>query len=141
MRLTVASQYVTLEQNIPYESDSHRVETPHCLSVAVPDRTQSIVDADMKISSTPIRRAIARGGEELGVQDAWRVKRAVKNARSQVMMSASPIGSGFPNTDNIGDVRRYTEQHSMLHLLRRHNAVDDDVHLGMHDMMVIAVAV
>ena len=71
------------------------------------DRIQSIVDADMRISSTQIRRAIARGGEDIGVQDGFRFKRAVKKARSEVMLSASPIGFGFPNTDNIGDVRAY----------------------------------
>jgi len=89
------------------------------------------------MSSTQVRRAIARTGEEIDVRDAHKIKRAVKKARTDVMSSSSPIGSGFPNTDKIGDVRAYAAQHSMTRLLARHNASDDDFHIGMHDMMVI----
>ena len=137
LRLTVAAEFIVLDQNNAHDTDSHSEETPHRLSVAVADRIQSIVDADMRISSTQIRRAIARGGEDIGVQDGFRFKRAVKKARSEVMLSASPIGSGFPNTDNIGDVRAYAKQHSMKRLIERHNSVEHEFHLGMHDMMVI----
>jgi hypothetical protein len=137
LRLTISAHIVTLEQSIPHESDSHSEETTHRLSLAVEGRIRSIVGADMKISSTQVRRAVARGGEELSHHDAFRVKRAVKKVRAEVMQSSSPIGSGFPNTDNIGDVRRYAEEHDMRHMISRHNADDDDFHLAMHDMMVV----
>ena len=137
VRLTVTSEFVRLEQAYPHGEDSHRVETPHRLPVAVQDRIQSIVTADMKISSTQIRRSIARDGQDVAVSDKYRFDRALKKARTQVMKSASAIGSGFPNTDNIGDVRRFADQHSMKKLIARHNAADDDFHLGMHDMFTI----
>ena len=94
LRLTVAAAYIVLDQNNPHDSDSHSEETPHRLRIAVANHIQAIVDAYMKISSKQIRRAIARSGEDLGVQDGYRFKRAVKKARSEVMKSAYPIGCG-----------------------------------------------
>jgi len=137
LRLIFSSNYVALEQSCPHEADSHSVETPHRLSVGCEGRIHSIVGADMKMSVTEVRRSAARSGEDVTLAHHRKVKRAVKRAREHVMHSSSPIGTGFPNTDNIGDVRRYAEAHDMKQLLELHNAEDEEFHLKMHDMMVI----
>ena len=103
LRLIFSSNYVALEQSFPHEADSHIVETPHRLSDACEGQIHSIVGADMKMSVTEVRRSAARSGEDVTLAHHRKVKRAVKRAREHVVHSSSPIGSGFPNTDNIGD--------------------------------------
>ena len=52
------------------------------------------------------------------------------------MRTSSPIGQGFPNTDNLGDVRRYARESTMERMMSKHRDDKDPFHIGMHDMMV-----
>jgi hypothetical protein len=85
---------------------------------------------------TDVRRAVSRTIESVDVEFQSRVRRIVNNARSEVMRTSSPIGQGFPNTDNLGDVRRYARESTMERMMAKHRDDQDPFHIGMHDMMV-----
>ena len=121
-----------LEENNPHESGSHAEQTKTRLSVEVSSQIRELVTSDMRMSVTAVRRVVARDFHDVDVTQTWRVWRLVRAARR----SASPIGQGFSNTDNMGDVRRYARQSTMEAMMAKHNDAQDPFHIGMHDMMV-----
>ncbi len=124
LQLSVGNEVVILEVNVPHDSNSHKEQTQHRLSLEAQHEIRECEAVDVSMTSTAIRRVISRNSEEVDVRNHQRVWRMVKNARSDVMLEASPLGKGFPYSDNIGDVRRYASDHAIRLLLNRHNAAE-----------------
>jgi hypothetical protein len=138
LRLTVSDTSVILEESIPHDSDSHKEQTKHRLSLEVVDNIHDCIQTDMKMSATQVQRTVARYVEDdIGVASQQKIRRIVKSAKAQVMQESSVLGCGFPNTDKIGDVHQYARDHDMKALITKHNDPADSFHLGLHDMFII----
>ena len=95
LRLSVGNEVVILEVNAPQDLNSHKEQTQHRLSLEAQHKIRECVAVDASMTASAIGRVISRNSEQVDVRNHQRVKRMVKNARSDVMLEASPLGKVF----------------------------------------------
>jgi len=138
LRVVVTGNSVTVQRNFEHTEEHHVYETATRLSVSVIRSIEVAVHSDVRQSVTAIRRNVSTEEAPIEVQQNDRVRRVVKRARQEEMVQRSPVERGFVPNGDLGTLRKFAQDHSMLRFLKRHNNVDDSFHLGSYDMFVAA---
>ena len=98
------------------------------------------VHSDVRQSVTSIRRNVSTDDDPIQIQQNDRVRRVVQRARKEEMQHRSPVERGFVPNGDLGTLKKFTEDHAMTKLIKKHNNVDDSFHLGSFDMFVASAS-